>query len=279
MFGFRKHVLFDLRDRFFHFSIAARLIPDVWISVCRTRRHGSNGVALTLMHLIVAPPSLLEKSAVQGKSLQGSLSGPTYPAPRQEGQDRSRVTPSALECLTSPGPVDPTSGNLGTAKPPAQKSAPLKMRPSTRRFGRFWAKLPVTYPVTRGPSYPGAVFQRDSLQGNLADPAYPVPLTSRATSFTGKLADLVYPAPINSTATWVQGNFSEKSYPATLDHPPGWLQGNLTRLPYPVTSIYAQKSVSHVLPKSRRRLPCNGFRAAKVNITQLFIPNATQSIL
>lgn len=128
MFGFRKHLLLNLRDHFFHSSTAAPLIPDVWIPICRDRRRGSNGVAHTLLHLVVAPLSFLEKSAVQGKSLQGSLSGPAYPVPRREGQDRSRVTPSALAVSNLRRPNRPNQRQSGNSKTARPKKRPPKNR-------------------------------------------------------------------------------------------------------------------------------------------------------
>jgi hypothetical protein len=89
MFGFRNHLLLNLRDHFFHSSTAAAPIPDVWISMCRARRRGSSGVAHTLLHLVVAPPSLLEKSAVQGRPLQGKpLQGRLAQARWRQGRRR-----------------------------------------------------------------------------------------------------------------------------------------------------------------------------------------------
>lgn len=68
------------------------------------------------------------KSAVQGKSLQGSLAGPAYPIPRREGQGRSRVTPSALAASNLASPSRPNQRQFGNSKTARPKKRPPKNR-------------------------------------------------------------------------------------------------------------------------------------------------------
>lgn len=72
--------------------------------------------------------------------VQGKLVGATYPEPPR---GCCAVQGNLADSLRAWLDSDPGGGTMS----PCQKCRPLKLRPSTRRFIRSWAKLPPTYPV------------------------------------------------------------------------------------------------------------------------------------
>lgn len=90
---------------------------------CDGVRLTSAGPVTTLSDFFVP-----RKPAVQGRSLQGSLSGSAYPIPRREGQDRSRVNASALAAPDLARPSRPNRRQFGNSKSARPKKRPPKSR-------------------------------------------------------------------------------------------------------------------------------------------------------
>lgn len=117
---------------------------------------------------------------------------------------------------------------------PLQKCAPLKLRPSTRRFIRFWANLPYTYPGTPA-RLPGRNSQRHAIQGISAGRGYPEPFDFSPRWLQGKPSRAGYPRTGSHLKAWFQGRLSRRHYPTPLFRRPP--DGQSCRRSYPVWSV------------------------------------------